>query len=224
MKLECVIVCVHYLDYLSLTYALNRRVFDHVIVVTSKRDPQTIAFCQQQGITCAVTEVMYRHGASFDRGLAINEGFKCLKYHDWVIHMDADIAVPDNFRESLPPLHPDLFYGARRVIVKSLQEFRNLVAGKLSVYDLEFPDGSGCGYFQMFNWQSGVIKRSKEGYWYPSAYNCCESDWKFRNAWGEMRPENKTTHCFVQLDFPVIHFGAHGQNHNGRVSPPIFQP
>lgn len=223
MKLEGVMVCVGYLDYLSFTYAVNRRVFDHVIVVTSSRDPQTIAFCQQRGITCVVTEAMYRPGAVFDKGLAINAGFQALRYHDWVLHFDLDIALPGNLRELLPPLHPDLLYGARRIIVEYLHDYYAFVTGQKTAEDFEFPDGSGVGYFQLFNWQSGVIKRCTPGAWYPSAPSGSESDWRFRNMWGVSHGKGITTDCLVELKFPVVHLGAHGTDEHGRAHRSFFK-
>lgn len=216
IKIEAVITCVGYAHYLAFTYPYNRHVFDHYIVVTSARDTDTQAFCFANNITCVITESMYHPNAVFDRGLANNEGFKALRYHNWVVHLDVDIALPKNFRGRLPDLDTQNMYGARRVILERLSDFYSYTKGGKTVADFEYPEGCGFGYFQMFNWQSAVIKGAKYGTWYPSAANVGESDWQFRNLWGKSLGGGGCDGNLRELPFPVMHLGAHGNDSQNR--------
>lgn len=216
IKIEGVMTCVGCAHYLAFTHPWNRHVFDHFVIVTSSVDRDTQAFCAANDITCVLTEIMFRNGAAFDRGLANNEGFKALKYHDWVIHMDADTALPKDFKDRLPELDTEHMYGAPRVVLERLTDFYAYIKGEKTQTDFENPDGCGFGYFQMFNWQSTPIKSCKPGCWYPSFVNVGESDWRFRNMWGQSLGGGGCSGKLRRLPFPVMHLGAHGNDRQGR--------
>lgn len=216
IRLEAVSVCVNCCQYLAFTYPLNKGVLDHYVVVTSTADKETQQYCQQEGITCVVTNMMYQNSASFDKGAAINEGFKALRHREWVIHLDVDVALLASFREDLPDLtNPDLMYGAKRIILERMADYDDYRTGVKQAEDFEYPDGSGYGYFQMFHWASSIISASAHGEWYPSSRDVTESDWRFRNRWGANYPGNRCDGNLRSLDKPVLHLGAHGATQDG---------
>jgi len=120
LRLEAVTVCVGFDDLLDVTLALNHPHLDTLIVVTSHGDRATQAVAQKYGAICVQTDLFAKNGRNFNKGAAINAGFGRFQYHGWRLHLDADIALPDNFRRILfnhTVLDRDCIYGADRVDV-----------------------------------------------------------------------------------------------------------
>lgn len=63
MKLECVVVCVDYSDFLNWTLPFNRQLFDKMIVVTAPHDTRTQQICEKWYVECLVTDVFYEENA-----------------------------------------------------------------------------------------------------------------------------------------------------------------
>lgn len=228
MHLDYITACVNTLDYLEVSYKHNKNEFDRFTIVTSEKDKDTQKFCVDNGLICFVTEAFYRQGATFDRGFALNYAFHWLTRQtpaiDWMIHADCDVFVPKDWRNKLPNLDKEFFYGSRRVLLNTHADYLDFVNEKKQESNFEIPLGIGYGFFQMFNWNSKVIQNVPEGrLWYPASPrgDVCESDWMFRNKWGEHGNHNYEI-CLgnlAELPFRVYHIGEHGQNHQGRVSP-----
>lgn len=117
--LEAMTVCVDYADFLDESLSHNLHHFDEFVVVTSHEDRATQNVCARHGVTCVETDVFTMRGEKFNKGLAINLGLAHLRHLDWVLHLDADIVVPDRFRTMLNRAHleRDCIYGADRVNV-----------------------------------------------------------------------------------------------------------
>lgn len=117
--LEAVTVCVDYSDFLDESLSHNLHHFDEFVVVTSHEDKATQDVCARHGVTCVESDVFTMRGESFNKGLAINLGLAHLRHLDWVLHLDADIVLPDRFRSMLNKSHLDkrCVYGADRVNV-----------------------------------------------------------------------------------------------------------
>lgn len=212
-KLEATVTCVGLVRYLAFTYPLNRAVFDHYIVVTSESDLDTQAYCRENGITCVLMPTPHHLGAQFDYGPANNVGYKALKHHDWVAHLDVDTVLPVNFRDLLPTMDPEHIYGARRVVLERLSDYQDYQAGKR---DFERPEGYGSGYFQMFNWQASAIQAKPYGEWCSPHWKGSESDWRFLDQWKSTPPWDKSGHRVSELPFDVLHLGAHGSDSQSR--------
>ncbi len=90
MKLEAVVVCVNYSDFLAWTLPNNKTFFDNMVVVTSSKDLRTQKLCEFWHVKCVVSDVCYESGAEFDKGKMINVGLKALDGVGWVVHLDAD--------------------------------------------------------------------------------------------------------------------------------------
>ena len=101
LRLEAVTVCVGFDDLLDVTLGLNHPHLDTLIVVTSHADRATQAVARKHGAICAQTDLFGKNGRPFNKGAAINAGFSRFQYHGWRLHLDADIALPDNFRRIL---------------------------------------------------------------------------------------------------------------------------
>ena len=95
MRIEAVSVCLHYDDFLEQTIRVNQSLFDDWVVVTSQADAGTIAVCNRYGVRTAFCPY-FAHGEKFAKALAINIGLAHIKLEDWVVHLDADTALPRN--------------------------------------------------------------------------------------------------------------------------------
>lgn len=96
MKIEAVTVCVNYTTSLSKTLS-NKDKFNRWVVVTVKSDLSTRWLCRQHGIECILTDRLYDN-AQFAKGRAINDGLKELDRDSWLVHIDSDTLLPDDFR------------------------------------------------------------------------------------------------------------------------------
>jgi|SRR4051812_48157964 hypothetical protein len=117
MKIECVIVCWNYSDFLEHTLPQNLNHLDRIVVVTHPHDGKTKNLCAKYGVDCIPTEVFHHEGDKFNKGRAINLGLSHLKHVDWLLHIDADILLPHRFRDLLnrAPLEQKCLYGADRL-------------------------------------------------------------------------------------------------------------
>lgn len=127
--LEAVIVCVKYGDFLRETLHRNLNHFDDVVVVTCPSDRETLDLCAQWSVRTVATEVHHdRRGDVFNKGRAINMGLAHLRRLGWVLHLDADIVLPDRFRYMLSrrPLDSDAIYGMDRVRVQGWEAWQKV--------------------------------------------------------------------------------------------------
>ncbi len=120
LYLEGLTVSVNYADFLDETLSRNLDHFDEFAVVTAADDRATQAVCQRHGVICVKTDV-YREDPldRFNKGLMINLGLAHLRNRGWLLHLDADIVLPDRLRFMLNKsrLQEDCLYGADRVNV-----------------------------------------------------------------------------------------------------------
>jgi len=131
-RLEAVIVCVNYPDFLEVTLPHNKQFFDNIVVVTNFKDKETHKICRYNNIDPVKTEVFYEDGDAFNKAKGINMGLAHLRYSDWILHMDADILLPNDFRNQLliHPLKKNCIYGADRFNVIGRQKYNELIASK----------------------------------------------------------------------------------------------
>ena len=73
MKLEAVIVCVNYSDFLAHTIQSTKNQFDQLVVVTDYEDLETKKLCEYYNVKCVQTNVFYENGDKFNKGKGINE-------------------------------------------------------------------------------------------------------------------------------------------------------
>jgi Glycosyl transferase family 2 len=126
MKLECVQVCVDYADYLAETLPQNLRHFDNMIVVTAPEDLETQRVCRYYGVRHAQTDVIRSRWGEFDKGKGINVGLDKLDGDSWILHLDADVALPPTTKQILANKQPNakFLYGADRYCVNSFEAWR----------------------------------------------------------------------------------------------------
>jgi hypothetical protein len=235
MKLEAVIVCKDYSDFLEHTLPENIQHLDRVVVVTHPDDKATRALCQKYGVDCVPTTCMHEDGDKFNKGRAINLGLGHFRGLDWFLHLDADIVLPHNFRNLLQraKLREENLYGCDRMNVYGYEHWMKHRDHKAPSYShgyfvephKAFPVGARIvhhehgytpiGYFQLWHKSQGKKYPIHQG-------NAEHTDVLFACQWARQHrvllPEVLVYHL-DSCDGPT----PMGANWNGRKTP-IFGP
>jgi len=198
--LEAVTVCVNYGDILKVTIPYNKPLFDKWVIVTDTRDTETQDICRYHGITCVATDVFYEDNAPFNKAKGINKGLDHLLRADWVLHLDADIILPANFRQICKDdqLQRDAIYGVDRVNIVGQEQLLNFILhndGQIKQWTYLDPSmdfksmfrlhnlNAGynvIGFFQLFH--SSYFKERSN--WYPVEHtNAARTDVGFQQKW-----------------------------------------
>lgn len=124
-RIEAVIVCAGYSDFLAWSLPLNKLHFDYIVVATAPWDAATRKLCEHHNVHCVVVPELNPKPGVFCKGKAINAGLKVLKKDSWIVHLDADIVVPPRFREIFlrADLDASYIYGCDRLLVKSFDDW-----------------------------------------------------------------------------------------------------
>ncbi len=148
MKIEAVITCVNYSDFLAETLPHNRNLFDRTIVVTAPEDEETRKICEYWNVQCILTDVFETRWNKFNKGKAINVGLNALTRVDWLVHMDADIALPPSARGLIETANLDstAIYGIDRHMVPNAAAWRNFLA-EPKLQQEGWSDYGDCGKF-----------------------------------------------------------------------------
>lgn len=197
-RIEAVIVCDQYHDFLGLTLPTNKFLFDRIIVVTSPEDKRTQRVCEHYHVECLPTDALRSRWKEFRKADGINEGLAKLKKDNWVAHIDADIYLPPQTRLLLENANLDksMIYGIDRFIVHGRSEWDEFIdTPKLQqeagayIHMNTFPMGTRVmhgfaggyvpiGFFQMFNPSVSLIDK------YPTDCNHAgRTDTLFAQKW-----------------------------------------
>lgn len=142
VKIECVVTCVGYADFLAHTLPLNLRHFDKIVVVTSASDKQTQKVCDYYGVQVWLTDAFNERWGQFCKGAGINQGLDRLDRDAWILHLDADIVLPPNFRQVMEnaDLDTSMIYGVDRAEFKTFEDWQRF-------YGSPEPHTQGAGFF-----------------------------------------------------------------------------
>lgn len=225
-KVELLMVCVGYADFLRATLAWNMKQFDRTVVVTSSDDLDTQRVVKEAGATLVISDRHKENGAVFNKGKLINEGFKALDFDDWVMLSDADILFMPDFRQEFAKRiwNPGvLYYGTRyntppNGILKWVERFK-----KNPEIIRQQPLGNPAdnqlpwGYFQLFNCRAGTIRdRVKDRLIYPENFTTAGGvDKKFHEGWPANRKQLSPPDIFKTVH---MYHGRLGTNWAGRRS------
>lgn len=177
--IEAVIVCLSYDDFLEQTIRVNLPHLDEVVVVTHQDDKGTRAVCERYGVRPVFCPYFESKGSPFNKALAINLGLANLSCSDWMLHLDADIALPRDTRRVLCdlPLDTKSIYGIDRVDCPSFEAWQSYLTDidpSQKGYFIRGPGGWGAtgnrlshfdygqwtpiGFFQLWNAASGITR------------------------------------------------------------------
>lgn len=117
LKIEAVVTCYNYSDFLEYTLPKNIELLDRMVVVTHPSDKLTQRLCDKYSVDCIKTEIFHDDNDRFNKGRAINLGLANLRHDGWLLHMDADILLPHRFHNALwlARLDKKNIYGADRL-------------------------------------------------------------------------------------------------------------
>jgi len=233
MRLEAVVVCVNYSDFLAHTLPYNKQLFDRMIVVTDNKDEKTKKLCEYHNVECVQTDEFYRGSSIINKGRGINEGLKLLSKSDWVLHLDADIYLPPLTREILERIEPELdkkgLFTVDRMMCPTYQEWNKFVnspqllhEGWIFVHTNIFPMGvriaeyksagwEPIGYFQMWHPKTSGIKE------YPNEHGSVDrSDVIFTKNWSRGNRHLIPEIISIHLESEALNLSEMGKNWNGR--------
>lgn len=234
MKIEAVIVCIDYSDFLLFTLKDNKVHFDKTVVVTTTKDLKTKYICDTYGVECIQTDQITNDDLTVNKALCINLGLKHLDCDGWVVQIDADIWLPPDTRRILNsfPLEDKCIYGIDRLMCNSFGKWIDFIEAfnreekfihKQKIYmDVDhFPLGGRVvnygrgglwviGFFQLWNPEGSGVKE------YPiERVGYDRTDVAHMKKWG------KGTRLMIP-DIIGIHLSSQdhskAQNWNGRTS------
>jgi hypothetical protein len=130
MKIEAVIVCVDYADFLAETLPRNMAHFDRVLVITAPRDQETQELCRKLSVPYYATNIFFKNGDRFNKARGIDFGLGFLRYNDWIVHLDADTYLPPMTRRWLEwrALDRECIYGIDRVDCVGYDTWKSYIA------------------------------------------------------------------------------------------------
>jgi hypothetical protein len=181
-KIEAVIVCDQYHDFLAETLATNRALFDKLVVVTSHEDKKTQRICEWNHVQVIPTDVLETRKKKLCKGKGINVGLAALDKTGWVLHMDADMWLPPQTRNILEnaDLDPSMIYGIDRYMVKGRKAWDRFKAmpdlqheDQVWVHPNSFPLGTRVtdrlaytpiGFWQLWNPRVSGVYEYLEGH------------------------------------------------------------
>ena len=207
-KISGIVVCVNYEDLLKMTLEKNMRVFHKCLVITSPTDQATIDFASTiPGVELLITDAFYRYGAKFNKGLAMEEGFKKIRDEwepEWILVWDADILFPDTL--DLSQIKPGNLYNCPRRIVDDPAQWKPNTSW--GIYPIS-NDKAWPGYFQLFHVDDETIKDKLP--WYDVTFaHAGGGDGYFESRWSSPRK--------IKLNQYVLHFGPRDANWFGRAT------
>ena len=234
-RIDAVLVCVGYADYLRVTLPWNRRNFERVVVATTPSDRETQKVCADLNAECVQSGSLHHDGAPFNKGRLLNDAYAELEDPEWVLILDADVLLPMDWRGQIEQLilNPGCIHHTRRL--ETGDQHRNRAVHALATsgakwkraygnvpLELVYDVGETAGFFQLVNARAESLLKHKT--FYPVEYPTAgKSDVIFGARW----PKRKR----LNLPFPafdVFHF-PHGparnaRNWKGRTSPRISAP
>ncbi|MGA7577845.1 MAG: hypothetical protein WBW52_06775 [Desulfobaccales bacterium] len=235
LKIEAVITCVQYGDYLAWTLAANKQHFNRMVVVTRPDDKLTQQLCAYYHVECYPTYDWHRDDDAFNKAKGINYGLSKLAKDGWVVHLDADIYLPPRTRSILQriSLDPNCLYGLDRMECKSFADWIKFLSApplqhewEIFVHNRPFPlavriaklDRDGyvpIGYFQLWNpGGSGV-------YQYPEHHTtAARSDMLFAMQWPRDRRHLIPEVIAIHLESERADMGANWKGRTTRAFGP----
>ena len=241
MRIEAVTVCVGYADFLKAVIPHNRSLFDKWIIVTSPSDDETRELCRRYGYTPILTTEFTRNGADFAKARAIRRGVEHTSANTWILHLDADIALPGHFRQAMEmaDLDPACIYGCDRGMIRGWDNWQRLLNSGYLQHDyhcrMRLPDFAPIGdrwasefngyvpigFFQMWH-STADLHRGMRSRPYPTEHNdAARCDVQHALQW-DRRDRRLFPEVFaIHLESEPADLGA---NWKGRTTKPFGPP
>lgn len=152
-------VSVDYAEYLMVTGPLWLKGLTSMTVVTAPTDKRTVqvmrllnAMPDRPSLSLFITDAFTRDGASFNKGLAMEEARGLMAWEDWILFFDVDVAPPKDWLYLFTePLQMGYLYGSTRLETPAIECIGDLLMPKVD------DDRLGYGYFQLFHSQDPKV-------------------------------------------------------------------
>lgn len=146
MSINGLVCCVDYSDLLALSIERWAHSLASLTVVTDTKDDETASLAARNGCRVFRTDVFYEHGATFNKGAAMEAARQEMPWKDWILFFDADIVPQAEWRTAAEPqLKAGNLYSARRYDAPTPAD---IDSDRLKIITT---DGIGVGYFQLFH-------------------------------------------------------------------------
>jgi hypothetical protein len=238
-RVEAVTVCVGYADFLAATAPENAPLLDNWIVITSPDDEETRMVCRKHNIFHILSED-YKRGGPFNKARMINRALDQISAKDWILHVDADIVLPRQFRNLLEwaDLDERCIYGADRQRVIGYDKwkaFKQYVGGwDNHTHELgwwwhpEYPNMSRLvssihgytpiGAFQLWNSSESIQYNSHQKRYPIDHGDAARTDHQFSLQWDRRYRQILPEVLLLHLESEA---GVHGANWCGRTTKPF---
>jgi hypothetical protein len=192
-------ISVGYASTLAVCLPRNMRHLTECLVVTSPEDAATQAVAASvPGVRVLVSDAGTRHGARFNKGLLMEEGFDALGREGWLLILDADILLPDHL--PLDHLRPTRLHGARRRVLDDPAAWSPELDWRTCAVHR---DGGAIGFFQAFHADDPALKGKSP--WYDVTFaHAGGGDAYFMGHWPGINR--------VVLPLEVLHLGTPDRN------------
>jgi len=203
-NIQVVVICVNYSDFLKITYQKNIRFFNQTNynIITSSEDQKTIDLCVNLNIKYEIYDDFYLNSSKMNKSGAINKIQKRLYNEfpdDWILLLDADIILPDNFKELFLSKCDNTMslYSLKRKDYEEEDDFLN------SENLIDYTGINFMGFMQLYH------NKTK---FYPEFSNDCGiCDAIFRDYFFDYL-------VLLDEDSYVVHLGKRDVNNRGRVT------
>ena len=203
-NIQVVVICVNYSDFLRITYQQNIRFFNrnNYYIITSKDDQETVDLCIELNNRYETYDDFYINSSKLNKSGAINKIQKRLHNdfpNDWILLLDADIILPNNFDELFLSrcINNKCLYSFKRKDYEEQNDFLN------SKNLVDYTGINFMGFMQLYH------NKTK---FYPEFSNDCGiCDAIFRDYFFDYL-------VLIDDDSYVVHLGKKDINNRGRIT------
>ena len=203
-NIQVVVICVNYSDFLRITYQQNIRFFNrnNYYIITAKDDQETVDLCIELNIRYETYDDFYINSSKLNKSGAINKIQKRLHNdfpNDWILLLDADIILPNNFDELFLSrcINNKCLYSFKRKDYEEQNDFLN------SKNLVDYTGINFMGFMQLYH------NKTK---FYPEFSNDCGiCDAIFRDYFFDYL-------VLIDDDSYVVHLGKKDINNRGRIT------
>jgi hypothetical protein len=188
-------VSTKYEDILEIVVPLNYHFFDKWYIVTDKNDQPTIDILKKWENVIVLYFDFYSNGKVFNKGGAVKMAQDLIgDTNDFILLLDSDIILPENFGNFVTDLKENVLYGTEfRYDYHSLEHY------KKGVIDYNYTCCKNfVGYFQLYK---------NSAFRYQESNNCMYCDEIFRDLFKQR---------ITLKGLAVKHLGMERVNWNGR--------
>lgn len=237
-KLEAVIICCNYSDFLRHTLPVNKQYFNKLVVVTSKADKDTKHLCDFLNVECVQTDEFFGEDGKINKGVAINCGLRRLSKDGWVVQLDADIYLPPLTRNILETVQLDeqMIYGIDRFMCPNYDSWIDFIENPqltheawiyihtqikdwkigVRIGDYKSSGYMPIGFFQLWNPNGSGVRE------YPPLHGSIDrSDLLHAKKFDRLKRGFLPELICIHLDSEGSHDNEMGKNWSGRKTAPF---